>query len=255
MAKVYFRSDDAAPVVAPPAGAVGQVETRAIFNGDNNPIHLHSHRLAAGAHLKIQNVANDGLIYVWDGSVTVGANRLAQGSSVTLECGASVDVGADQPATVFIFESKRHTQTKKGGHIHVLPQDRVPSKHSVSDVEGFKDKKSVGSWLHANSRCPTCDVWLHENEFLPGEGTAVHSHTADEIIVVKSGSVKFGSRVYERGAAVAIAGDAKYGFTAGPEGLCFLNYRAGPSMYTDGKLVLDEAQLMTEMIGAPRYVG
>jgi hypothetical protein len=257
MAKVYFRSDETAPVVSAPGGAVGQVETRAVLDEAPAPIHLYSHRLAPGAHLKLEKVPHDCLLYVWDGAVTVGGTKLPKGSSVTAESGASLEVSADQPAILFEFKSKAYRSAKRSGHhVHLLPSDRVPQTHVVPDVEGFEAETSVGSWLHANSRCPTCDVWLHENQFSPGEVTAIHSHSADEVIVVKAGSAKLGNKLYGPGSVLAVAANAKYGFTAGPDGLSFLNYRAGPSFYTsaDGKAVLDEATLMTQMIGQPEYL-
>jgi hypothetical protein len=89
--------------------------------------------------------------------------------------------------------------------------------------------------MHADSGCPTCEVWLHENHF-PGRTTpmtpeeekrGVHSHSEDEIIFVVDGEIKLGNRLYGPGTAVAIAADTLYSFTTGPEGLSFINFRAG----------------------------
>jgi predicted secreted acid phosphatase len=44
-----------------------QIETRAIFNREKDPIHLHSHRVKCGEVLRIAG-ATDCLIYVWSAS-------------------------------------------------------------------------------------------------------------------------------------------------------------------------------------------
>jgi quercetin dioxygenase-like cupin family protein len=53
-----------------------------------------------------------------------------------------------------------------------------------------------------------------------------HAHRTDEIIYVLEGEMHLGSRVRTPGSSVLIPADTLYGFTAGPDGLRFLNFRA-----------------------------
>ncbi|MEJ5975084.1 cupin domain-containing protein [Novosphingobium sp. PS1R-30] len=67
---------------------------------------------------------------------------------------------------------------------------------------------------------------LVELRMHPHEEVALHSHDEDEIIYVLSGEMKVGTRTIGAGASLYIAGGVFYGFTAGPEGVHFLNFRA-----------------------------
>src|SRR5579864_6491175 len=93
----------------------------------------------------------------------------------------------------------------------------------------------VGGGMHADSGCTTCEVWLHENHFPAGrpqltaeeEKRGVHSHSEHEVIFITDGQIRLGNKLYGPGTAVAIAADTLYSFTPGPEGLSFINFRAG----------------------------
>jgi hypothetical protein len=52
-----------------------------------------------------------------------------------------------------------------------------------------------------------------------------HAHNADEIIVVKEGSMKLGALDCPAGTSILIPKDTLYGFRVGPEGVTFLNFR------------------------------
>ena len=118
--------------------------------------------------------------------------------------------------------------------------------------------------LHADARCPTCEVWLHENTMpgMPDEAArelgdrGVHSHSEDEIIFVTRGSMRLGNRLYGPGTALAIAADTMYSFTPGPDGLSFINFRAGfPRAFRmkNGQ-TFDEAGYWRERVTAPQYL-
>lgn len=111
--------------------------------------------------------------------------------------------------------------------------------------------------LHADARCPTCELWLHENDFFAAnEETALHSHSEDEVIFVRGGSIRLGKRLCGPGTALAIAANTKYGFRSGPDGLSFVNFRGTSPTYrsADGALVLDEAELWRTKVGVPHYL-
>jgi hypothetical protein len=86
--------------------------------------------------------------------------------------------------------------------------------------------------MFADSTCPTCRITL----FVTGRDepytSSRHSHSADEVLYVLRGEVRFGSRRLGPGDAVAIEGGYKYGFRSGPDGFAFLNYRRDASEQT-----------------------
>lgn len=71
-----------------------------------------------------------------------------------------------------------------------------------------------------------CDPQLVELRFHPGEVVELHCHDESEIMYILAGSMKFGSRTLGPGATISIKGGVFYGFTAGPEGVHFLNFRS-----------------------------
>jgi len=259
MAKVSVVALDAAPIDN--SAAFGkQIETRAIFNREKDPIHLHSHRVKCGEVLRIAG-ATDCLIYVWQGDVRVGERPLAAGSSVIVEHGSAADItGSAECSLLLTFAARQLApNAKPGGHVHVLPNERVPRFESEPG-----SASSVGGGLHADSSCSTCSVWLHENKFPPPPadapsatpGVGIHSHTEDEIIFVTAGEIRLGSRLHGPGTAVAIAANTLYSFTPGPNGLSFINFRAdapGDIHFQNG-LTMDEVGFWRGRLGTPQYL-
>jgi hypothetical protein len=252
MSRVSLASVDQSPVVASPSGTTGPVETRAIFNRERDPIHLHLHRLGAGASIQMSGDPTDCLLYLWEGTVHTSGPTLGARSSAIVEYGQSLQVTAgNEGAAVLAFQMKeRGPEERAGGHIHLLPSERVPRINGVGE-------KRIGMALHADSQCTTCKLWLHENDY-PGanEETALHSHSEDEVIFVRGGTIRLGSRMYGPGTALAIAANTKYGFFSGPDGLSFVNFRGSSPTYrsADGSVVMDEAQLWRSHVGKPNYV-
>ena len=85
------------------------------------------------------------------------------------------------------------------------------------------DERSAVRFLHPGS---DTELYLHEARTLPNTEIAVHAHRTDEIILVTAGELHLGARVLRPGSSVYIPADTLYGFTAGPEGVRFLNFRA-----------------------------
>jgi hypothetical protein len=252
MPKVSFASIETAPVIEPPADAKGSIETRAIFGRDSDRIQLYLHRLGPGSSVQFNGHPADRLIYVWEGSLEAGGSRLTPRSSAILEYRTTLTTTAGElGASVLAFGLKeRGPQERSGGHVHLLPSERVPR---IDTVQG----KRIGMALHADSQCPTCKLWFHENDYFSAdEETAVHSHSEDEIIFVRAGSIRLGNRIRGAGTALAIAANTKYGFFSGPDGLSFVNFRGTSPTYTsgDGSVVLDEAQLWRSHVGKPEYL-
>jgi len=252
MPRVSFAYADRAAIVAPPGTLRGEVESRALFNRVTDPIHLHLHRMTPGAELRLSGSPTDCLIYVWEGSIDATGTALIQRSSAIVERGAHLSVtGGSSGAAFLVFNMReRRADDRSGGHVHLLPSACVPR---VNNAGG----RLIGMALHADSRCPTCRVWLHENDFpTANEETTVHSHSEDEIIFVRAGAIRLGNRLYGPGTALAIAAHTKYGFHSGPDGLSFVNFRGQSPTYTsgDGSVILDEAELWRTTVGKPEYL-
>jgi quercetin dioxygenase-like cupin family protein len=61
----------------------------------------------------------------------------------------------------------------------------------------------------------------------PNQGVDTHAHHLDEIMYVVAGSMHFGAHVLEPGSTAYIPAHTLYSFHAGPDGLRFVNFRAG----------------------------
>ncbi len=252
MPRVSIAAAADAPVVAARNDPAGSVTTRAIFAGDRDPIHLYLHRLNPGAAVCFSASSTDCLLYVWDGVADAHGARLAPRSSAIVEYGASLTVNAgEEGAGVLEFRVQdRNADDRAGGHVHLLPSERVPR---VEINEG----KRVGMALHADACCPTCRLWLHENDYPDANvETAVHSHSEDEVIFVRAGGIRLGNRLHGPGTALAIAAHTKYGFFSGPDGLSLVNFRGASPTYTsaDGAVVMDEAELWRACVKHPEYL-
>lgn len=214
-----------------PQGLSGSGRAEVYLSGDKDPIHAWLHRLGKGESLTVGTMANDCLGYVWEGEVTAGGIRLGAGSSLIAEHGESVTIegSGDGDALVLTFRGAGPaSHGRAGGHVHLLPAERVPNAGELAGSAG------VSGMMHSDSECETCSVWLHENHFgpskpLPPEMVArgVHSHTEDEVIFIIRGSIRLGQKLFPAGTAVAIAGDTMYSIAPGPEGMSFINFRAG----------------------------
>jgi hypothetical protein len=252
MAKVSIATMDKAARV-PSAEAIGEIDSRALFSGTGQPIHLCVHQFGAHAALTITGDPADVALFVWKGSVQAGGVELSEKSSAVVERGMSlrVEAGAGGASVLAFNLEAGDSGNGRGGHVHLLPRGHVPRTESLGGNEG------IGGALHADAQCPTCSVWLHENSYaMADKETAVHSHSEDEVIFVHTGSIRLGNKIYGPGTALAIAADTKYGFFSGPDGLGFVNFRGTSPTYTsgDGKTVMDEADLWRGLLGAPEYL-
>lgn len=215
--------------VMTPEKAPAEDSVQTYYGDANSPLHLLVHAVAPGETLRIDGGDIDRLAYVWRGSVVAGGVALPQGSSLIVEHGRALEItGGDEPTKVLTFAAARPpAQPRSGGHVHLLPTDRV-SRVAPEAASG-----GTAGGMHFDASLPSNEIWLHENHFPPmpepepGDQRGVHSHSEDEIIFVTDGAIRLGAKLYGPGTAVAIAADTLYSFTSGPEGLSFVNFRAG----------------------------
>lgn len=252
MARFSVALTDDSPVVASAHTTTGAVETRAVVVGERQPIHLHLHRLAPGATITFTGTPTDHFIYVWDGAMEAGGHRFESRASAIVEYGASLTVtGGNDGALLLDFNRReREADARPGGHVHLLPCEHVPQ------IE-VNEKNHLGMWWHADSHCPSCSLWFHENDYWDADiETVPHSHSEDEIIFVRSGKIRLGNRLYGPGTALAIHADTKYSFFSGPEGLSYVNFRGSVPTYTsaDGKVTFNEHDIWAKRMKKPAYL-
>ena len=239
-----------------------QARGTAYFDGAGDPIHLHLHSLQPAERLVISPMANDCSVYVWQGAVVAGGVDLAAGSSAVVGRGASLEVtglelagAGGEEALVLCFAG---SADKDGlGTVRLLPAARVPRMAAEPGASG------VSGGLHADSDWPDSTVWLHENHFPCGmeltpdqAARGIHSHSEDEIIFVTAGAMRLGHKLVGPGTAIAIAADTLYSFTAGPEGLSFVNFRAampGDIRFANGASI-NETGYWRERVGRADYL-
>jgi hypothetical protein len=259
MPKISVMTLEKARSGAVPQGFSGPAAARSYYDDANFPLHLHLYDIAAGEVLRIAQGGTDRLAYVWHGAVEAGGCRLAQGSSLIVEHGRTLEIaGGSAPSQVLVFAAAHPPAAPRpGGHVHLLPVDRVARNDALAGASG------VSGGMHFDSACPTCEIWLHENHFpggppLPPEEQAkgIHSHSEDEIIFVTAGQIRLGAKLYGPGTALAIAADTLYSFTPGPEGLSFINFRAGTPgdiQFANG-MSISETGYWRERVTRPDYL-
>lgn len=241
-----------------PTGMSGDGEAAEYFAAAKQALQLHRIDLGAGRTMRLDAGLTDRLIYVWQGAIKVGGDRLGAGSSVIAERDARLGIaGGGERSVLLMFASATPTRhPRPGGGIHLLPAEQAPRSDSLGGSPG------LGGVMHADADSPTCSLWLHENHFpgsaapTPGDKAGVHSHSEDEIIFVIGGGMRLGQKVYGPGTAIAIAANTLYSFTAGPEGLRFVNFRAGMPgdiRFADGRLI-SETQYWRERLPRPEYL-
>ena len=182
----------------------------------------------------------DEAVYVADGSIAYGDRVCPPGGAVVVEAGTTARVTAAAGASVLHFGPWDAEPPSDGRYGPPAPGPRrvhvVGPGGTYAAVEPGRDTR-----MFADSSCETCRITL----FLTGRDSRYvstrHSHSADELMILVAGEVRFGSRRLHTGDAVVVAGGYRYGFRSGPEGFAFLNYRRDASEQTiDGDVARPE---------------
>jgi len=224
----------------------GRVESAQVV-GDDRPIHLWKHKLAPGAMIRWESLPQGRVVFLWEGSVTANGRTMSGEGAVMVEHGAACEARAgDKGCELVEFQAVNEETRLPGGHVHVLSQEQAP--HAMMGKVG---EGAIGARSYADSGCPTCELWLHENSFEGHYTGSRHFHDQDEIIT--HGTMMVGTVELKRGAVLAIDRNLSYSFGTGDEHLTFINFRPGPSSFVryskEGKQPpKDEQQMMRSLL-------
>jgi hypothetical protein len=258
MARVSIRTLEQTKPAVLPSGYSGSATSREYFGARETHLKLQVLELQRADSLVFDEVETDRVAYVWRGSIEVRDHRLGSGSSFIVEHGRTLALsGLEGPAVLLVFAANEpNRQSRAGGHVHLLPTEKVPRSPDLGGTSG------VGGGMHADSACATCEVWLHENSFpgLPESQrvdveAGIHSHTEDEIIFVTAGQMRLGSKLLGPGTALSISANTLYSFIAGPEGLSFVNFRANApgAIAFPSRAPMDERSYWSSRLPRPIY--
>lgn len=257
-ARILVVPPEKAKIADLPAGCSGSAGVRNYVSAEKFPLHCDKIQLTSDEDFTVGPLEIESIGYVWHGDASAGGHKLARGSSFVVERGQQLVISGDsERCEIVLFAASQPSPgARAGGHVHILPDEIVPRDHALTPT-------GLSGGMHADSQCPTCSVWLHENGF-PGTAPAspeeqavgVHSHSEDEIIFVVSGDIRLGRKLYPEGTAIAIAADTLYSFTAGPNGMRFINFRAAlPSdiQFANGNS-MNEVEYWREKLARPEYL-
>jgi mannose-6-phosphate isomerase-like protein (cupin superfamily) len=208
---------------------------------DGYPLWMHEVHLPAGARLEWPDRHGEEAVFVRSGAVRLSDGREAPAGSVL------VVEGRSQP-TIEAVGTPGGTPGDTGPAVLVAmgtDGGALPSGGPNGTVEAgarthLVGPRGIAEWArppakltryYTTASCPGCRLMLMHSASTEPYGSQVHSHTADELIHVLTGSVRVGSTWVEPGDTLAIPADVKYRFQSGGSGYGFINYRPDASYY------------------------
>jgi len=99
---------------------------------------------------------------------------------------------------------------------------RPSSESTIEKANQDSDDRMCHRVHHPGS---DTDLQMFEVRVPPGFVVESHAHDEDEIVYVLQGEMALGARVLRAGSSAMIPGKTLYGFSAGADGLVFLNFR------------------------------
>ena len=101
--------------------------------------------------------------------------------------------------------------------------ERVTGDSTIEVANQESDERMCHRIHHPGSET---ELQMFEVRVPPRHVVESHAHDEDEIVYVVEGEMHLGARVLRAGSSAMIPGKTLYGFSAGAEGLVFLNFRA-----------------------------
>jgi hypothetical protein len=222
------------------------------------PLWMVEAHLAAGARLRWASPHGEEAIYVKEGELLLFDFGVDGDADVPPSGGA---VGRPCPAgSALVLEARANPLldvTRPSVIVWMATRDGVlPAGGPVGDPEQFGTRthlvgpRGIAEWsrpptkltrYYTTSTCSGCRLMLMYSASEQQYGSAVHSHTADELIHVLKGAIRVGSRWAEPGDTLAVPANVRYRFETGDDGYGFINYRADASYYVsiDGTRLLE----------------
>ena len=184
--------------------------------------------LEDGATLAWGEDHGDEAIYVLSGALAAGERLCEAGGSVQIEAGVAARLRAVGATELVHFGPQDARPPATGplgpaqGEDHAL---RIVGEREAAllSYEG-PDQTVYEQRFFADGTAPTSRITFFSTASNKASFAPPHQHSQDEIIHVLSGELHVGTLVVAPGASIAIAGDARYSFTA-PGPFLFLNYR------------------------------
>jgi hypothetical protein len=226
--------------VAPTCSVTAGSSTSSLVRCDGFGLWALRAQLGPATTLAWAGPHGDEALYVAAGELVFDGRVCPSGGAIVVEGGAAAEVTTDAGASVVHFGPWDPSPPHEGRYGPPAPGLRgvhvVGPGGTYAAVEPGRD-----THMFADSSCETCRITLfftgRDDEYV----SSLHSHSADELMVLVGGEVRFGNRRLHAGDAVAIAGGHRYGFRSGPDGFAFLNYRRDASeQTTDGDVALPE---------------
>ena len=108
-------------------------------------------------------------------------------------------------------------------------------EHGSDDAPDIQADHRAGRCFHHHGT--ESSPQLFEVKLRPNQTVPPHAHEHNEIIYILDGEMRLGSSVLRPGSSISIRGETIYGFSAGSEGVHFLNFRPCSEV---GSLTVDQ---------------
>jgi quercetin dioxygenase-like cupin family protein len=228
------REEDLAPQTDYPVGvAVDGLISSRLMSPPEYALWLCIAELDAGATITWPATHGDEALYVFEGELEVAGHRCPAGGAVIVESDVAATVGATQRSRVGHYGPRSGTAQSGGPRGAPAPEGHGVHVVGPRGIAAFGDPSTIGARFLADSSCPTCRLSLFEVARDTARQGRPHSHSADEIIYVVSGTMHLGAHELGPGTSLCIPGGVRYAEASGERGCVFLNYRPDVSDRTE----------------------
>ena len=100
--------------------------------------------------------------------------------------------------------------------------ERAAGESTIEQANQESDERMCHRLHHPGGET---ELQMFEVRVPPGHVVETHAHDEDEIVYILEGEMILGARVLKAGSSAMIPGKTLYGFSAGADGLVFLNFR------------------------------
>jgi quercetin dioxygenase-like cupin family protein len=181
--------------------------------------------LEEGATVTWPATHGDEALYVFEGELEVGGHRCPAGGAVIVESAVAATAVATQRSRIGHYGPRSAATTAAGPEGPPAPDGHRVHVVGPGGIVAFGDETTIGVRMLADSSCDTCRLSLFEVARDRSRQGRPHSHSADEIIFVVSGSMRLGAHELGPGSSLCIPGGVRYAEASGDGGCVFLNYR------------------------------